>query len=197
MRTILSLAAGFAVLGAVLAFSAPASAQDIVDAAPSNTMAVAAGDVATVAVAQINDQQDAAQAAAKIELYKQLMELNGTSRTIRNTLASAKTTTRLVVVQNSGQPDLTPAQSATYDQIADTILKQTEIKLINDIAAAQSQSFSADEIQQLITANSSVAAAKYNAAKFITPDVNANEVQRYMTDALIRIVKSFNESLSG
>ncbi|MEI9906183.1 MAG: hypothetical protein WDN06_21455 [Asticcacaulis sp.] len=181
----------------VLAFAVPAMAQDIVDAAPSNTQAVAAGDVATVAVAQINDQQDAAQAAAKVELYKQLMELNGTSRTIRNTLASAKTTTRLVVVQHVGAADLTPAQDAMYNQIADSVLQSTETRLIDDIAAAQSQSFSADEIQQLITANSSVAAAKYNAAKFITPDANAAEVQQYMTDALIKIVKTFNESLAG
>lgn len=193
MRYILPLAASLA----VLAFAAPALAQEIVDAAPSNSMAVAAGDVATVAVAQINDKQDAADAAAKVNLYKQLMELNGTSRTIRNTLASAKTTTRLVVVQRVGAADLTPAQDALYNQIADSVLKSTEGKLIDDIAATQSQSFSADEIQQLITANSSVAAAKYNSAKFITPDANAAEVQKYMTDALIKIVKTFNESLAG
>ncbi len=193
MRNIIACGVGLA----ALALALPAAAQEIVDAAPSSTQAVAAGDVADVAVAQINDQQDAAQAAAKIELYKQLMELNGTSRTIRNTLASAKTTTRLVVVQGTGQADLTPQQSALYDQIADGILKDTETKVIDDIAAAQSQSFSADEIQQLITANSSVAAAKYNAAKFLAPDANAAEVQQYMTDALIKIVKTFNESLAG
>ena len=195
MRNIIACGVGLAALA--LALALPAAAQEIVDAAPSSTQAVAAGDVADVAVAQINDQQDAAQAAAKIELYKQLMELNGTSRTIRNTLASAKTTTRLVVVQGTGQADLTPQQSALYDQIADGILKDTETKVIDDIAAAQSQSFSADEIQQLITANSSVAAAKYNAAKFLAPDANAAEVQQYMTDALIKIVKTFNESLAG
>ncbi|MEI9905059.1 MAG: hypothetical protein WDN06_14650 [Asticcacaulis sp.] len=190
----------FGVALAVAGFAAgalPAAAQEIVDAAPSSTQAVAAGDVATVAVAQINDKQDAAQAAAKVELYKQLMELNGTSRTIRNTLASAKTTTRLVVVQRVGEADLTPEQDALYNQIADTVLKQTEVKLIDDIAGAQSQSFSADEIQQLIAANSSVAAAKYNSAKFIAPDANAAQVQQYMTDALIKIVKTFNESLAG
>ena len=197
MRTIIACGLGLAAFGCAAFIALPAAAQEIVDAAPSNTQAVAAGDVATVAVAQINDQQDAAQAAAKVELYKQLMELNGTSRTIRNTLASAKTTTRLVVVQRTGQPDLTPQQSALYDQIADGILKDTETKLINNIASAQSQSFSADEIQQLITANSSVAAAKYNAAKFLSPDANAAEVQQYMEDALIKIVKTFNESLAG
>ena len=195
MRRTIAFGAGLA--GLLLASSAPVLAQEIVDAAPSNVVAVAAGDVATVAVAQINDKADAAQAQAKIELYKQLMELNGTSRTIRNTLNSAKTSTRLVVLQQVGGADLDAAQAATYNQIADGILKDTENRLIDNIAAEQSQSFSSDEIEQLIDANSSVAAAKYNAAKFITPDVNASEVQSYMQDALVKIVKSFNESLAG
>ena len=196
MRSLITYGTGLAAL-ALTALALPAAAQEIVDAAPSNSQALAAGDVATVAVAQINDQQDAANAAQKVELYKQLMELNGTSRSIRNTLASARTTTRLVVVQNTGQGDLNAEQSALYDKIADGILGQTETQLIDDIAAKQSQSFSIAEIQQLITANSSVAAAKYNSAKFITPDANAAEVQQYMTDALIKIVKTFNESLAG
>lgn len=183
--------------GLGLAAALPCAAQDIVDASPSMTAAVAAGDVAAPALAQLNDKQDAAQAAAKIALYKELMELNGTARTIRNTLTAAKTTTRLVVVQDAGTTDLTPAQSDLYNSIADPILKQTEGKLIDRIAISQSQSFSADEIQQLITANSSVAAAKYNSAKFIAPDINASEVQSYMQDALVKIIRTFNESLAG
>jgi len=192
MRTMIAFVTGLALCAAL-----PCAAQEIVDAAPSMTVAVAAGDVATVAVAQLNDKQDAAQAAAKIDLYKELMELNGTSRTIRNTLTAAKGTTRLVVVEQAGSADLNPTQSELYNHIADPILKQTEVKLINQIAVAQSQSFSADEIQQLIAANSSIAAAKYNAAKFVSPDINATEVQSYMRDALIKIIKSFNESLAG
>ena len=112
----------------------PAIAQEIVPAAPSNSQAVAAGDVASVAVAQVNDQADAAVATQKVELYKQLMELNGTSRTIRNVLDNTKTSTKLIVIQRSGADRLTPEQDARYNTIADTVLKDTETKLIDDIA---------------------------------------------------------------
>lgn len=175
----------------------PCAAQEIVDAAPSNTQAVAAGDVATVAVAQLNDKADAAQAQEKVQLYKQLMELNGMSRNIRLVVNNTKTATKLIVLQRAGGPALTPAQDARYNTIADGVLKDTENSLINDIATAQSQSFSTDEIQQLIVANSSIAAAKYNAGKFQTPDANAQEIQGYMVDAVIKIIKTFTQSVAG
>ena len=175
----------------------PVFAQEIVAAAPSNTQAVAAGDVATVAVAQLNDQADAAQASEKIQLYKQLMELNGMSRNIRMVLNNTKTTTKLIVIQRAGEATLTADQDARYNTIADGVLKDTESSLIDDIARAQSQSFSSDEIQQLIVANSSVAAAKYNAGKFQAPDASAQEIQGYMVDAVIKIIKSFTESVAS
>ena len=118
----------------------PCAAQEIVDAAPSNTQAVAAGDVATVAVAQLNDKADAAQAQEKVQLYKQLMELNGMSRNIRLVVNNTKTATKLIVLQRAGGPALTPAQDARYNTIADGVLKDTENSLIEDIAKAQSQS---------------------------------------------------------
>ena len=175
----------------------PCAAQEIVDAAPSNTQAVAAGDVATVAVAQLNDKADAAQAQEKVQLYKQLMELNGMSRNIRLVMNNTKTATKLIVLQRAGGPALTPAQDARYNTIADGVLKDTENGLIDDIAKAQSQSFSIDEIQQLIVANSSIAAAKYNAGKFQTPEANAQEIQGYMVAAVIKIIKTFTQSVAG
>ncbi len=181
---------------AVLA-AAPAFAQEIVAAAPSNTQAVAAGDVATVAVAQINDQADAAATTQKVELYKQLMELNGMSRNIRTVLDTTKTTTRLVVIQRSGAATLTPEQDARYSQIADSVLKDTESKLIDEIATTQAASYSADEIKQLIASNSSVAAAKYNAAKFVDESGNAGQVENYMVEAVIKIMKTFKESVAS
>ena len=184
-------------LACALACALPASAQEIVDAAPSNTQAVAAGDVATVAVAQLNDKADAAQAQEKVELYKQLMELNGMSRNIRLVLNNTKTTTKLIVIQRAGATAMTADQDARYNTIADGILKDTENSLINDIASAQSQSFSSDEIQQLIVANSSIAAAKYNAGKFQAPDSTAQEIQGYMVEAVIKIIKSFTESVAS
>lgn len=187
-----ALAALMPVLGAL-----PCAAQEIVDAAPSNTRAVAAGDVAVVAVAQLNDKADAAQAQEKVQLYKQLMELNGMSRNIRLLMNNTKTATKLIVIQRAGEPALTADQDARYNTIADGVLKDTESALIDDIAKAQSQSFSTDEIQQLIVANSSIAAAKYNAGKFQSPDANAQEIQGYMVDAVIKIIKSFTQSVAG
>ena len=188
------------VAAAALLFSlcaAPVMAQEIVDAAPSNLYAVAAGDVAVTAVAQLNDAADAAHASAKVDLYKQLMELNGMSRNIRNVIDNTKTSTRLIVVERAGATALNTQQAATYNQIADSVLKQTETGLIDSIARAQAQSFSADEIQQLIVANSSVAAAKYNAGKFQSPEANAAEIQTYMVDAVIKIIKTYRDSVAG
>ena len=186
---------GLAVAAALLA--APSFAQEIVAAAPSNSVAVAAGDVADIAVAQVNDQADAAVASKKVELYKQLMELNGTSRNIRAMLDNTKTTTRLIVIQRSGAAQLTPEQGARYDQVADNVLKATEARLIDDLAQTQATSFSADEIQQLINSNSSISAAKYNAAKFVDPQGNTAHIESYMVEAVIKIMKSFKESVAS
>ena len=177
--------------------AAPAFAQEVVPAAPSNTQAVAAGDVASVAVAQVNDQADAAVATQKVELYKQLMELNGMSRTIRNVLDNTKTSTRLIVIQRSGGDHLTAEQDARYNAIADTVLKDTEAKLIDDIAQTQAASYSADEIQQLIAANSSISAAKYNAAKFVDQAGNNQQVETYMVEAVMKIMQKFKESVTS
>ncbi len=196
-RIAISSLALTAALAAVPAFAPPAFAQEVVPAAPSNTQAVAAGDVASVAVAQVNDQADAAVATQKVELYKQLMELNGTSRTIRNVLDSTKTSTRLIVIQRSGSDHLTPEQDARYNTIADTVLKDTEAKLIDNIATTQAAAYSADEIKQLIASNSSIAAAKYNAAKFVNQDGNNSQVESYMVEAVIKIMQTFKESVAS
>ena len=177
--------------------AAPAFAQEVVPAAPSNNQAVAAGDVASVAVAQVNDQADAAVAAQKVELYKQLMELNGMSRTIRIVLDNTKTSTRLIVIQRSGGDRLTPEQDARYNAIADTVLKDTEAKLIDNIAQTQAASYSADEIQQLIAANSSISAAKYNAAKFVDQTHTSDQVETYMVEAVMKIMQKFKESVTS
>ncbi|MGN6422115.1 MAG: hypothetical protein ACTHLA_02270 [Asticcacaulis sp.] len=191
MRLIYSLA----VLGLALA-AVPAGAQEIVAAAPMDR-AIAAGDVAAVAVAQINDKADAAEAQQKIDLYKQLMELNGVTQNIRNVIAATKTATRLVIIDRAGVDKLTPEQDARYNQIADNVLSATQAELINAVASAQAQNFTADEIHQLITANASPAAAKYNAVKFLTPDDNATAVQNYMVDAVVKIVKTWSQAQTG
>jgi hypothetical protein len=182
------------IAGAISAISLPCAAQEVVAAAPSNQYAIAAGDVAVSAVAQLNDAAETAHAAEKIELYKQLMELNGVSRNVRQVISNTKTATRLIVIDRAGLTTLTPDQDARYNQIADKILQDTQASLIENIAEAQAPLFSADEIQQLITANSSIAAAKYNSAKFMQQDQSATEVQSYMVDAVIKIIKTFTAS---
>jgi hypothetical protein len=182
------------IAGAVSAIALPCAAQEIVAAAPSNQYALAAGDVAVSAVAQLNDAAETAHVQEKVDLYKQLMELNGVARNVRQVISNTKTATRLIVIDRAGLTTLTPEQDARYNQIADKILLDTQNSLIENIAEAQAPAFSADEIQQLITANSSIAAAKYNAAKFMQQDASAGEVQTYMVDAVIRIIKTFTES---
>ncbi|MFT4076802.1 MAG: hypothetical protein QM647_14855 [Asticcacaulis sp.] len=183
-----------AITGILSVAALPCAAQEIVSASPSSQYAIAAGDVAVSAVAQLNDAAETAHAAEKIELYKQLMELNGVSRNVRQVIANTKTATRLIVIDRAGVATLTPEQDARYNQIADKILLETEDNLIENIAEAQAPLFSTDEIQQLITANSSIAAAKYNSAKFMQQDQSATEVQSYMVDAVIQIIKTFTAS---
>lgn len=176
-------------------FAGAASAQEVVASAPDGI--VTADSMASSAVAQINDAAIDAAAQKKIDLYKQLMELNGVARSVRNSLDATKASTRTIVLERAGKASLTPAEDARYNTIADTVLKATETSVIDEIARVQSQSFSADEIQQLIAANSSVAAAKYNAGKFTAPDSNADEIQTYMVEAVVKIVKTFKESVTS
>jgi len=187
---------GAAISAAVLTLctlALPAGAQEIVNAAPAH-QAIAAADVASVAVAQVNDQADAAEAQARIDLYKQLMELNGVTQNIRTVVAATKTATRLVIIDRAGVDKLTPAQDARYNQVADNVLRATQGELIDAVAKAQAPNFSLDEIHQLITANSSEAASKYNAVRFLNPDENAKLVQDYMVDAVIKIIKTYSQS---
>lgn len=188
-------AAGFAIAAAAIALvSGTASAQEVV---AYSDMPVAAGDTAKPALAQLNDAADSAAAQKKIDLYKQLMQLNGVTRGVRTALDATKAQTRLVVLERAGKSAMTPAEEARYNSIADVVLKETEANVLDSIARSQSQSFSADEIQQLINANASVAAAKYNAGKFVTAQNSTEEVQSYMVQAVVKIIKTFKDSVAS
>lgn len=188
-------AAGFAIAAAAIALvSGTASAQEVV---AYSDMPVAAGDTAKPALAQLNDAADSAAAQKKIDLYKQLMQLNGVSRGVRTALDATKAQIRLVVLERAGKSAMTPAEEARYNSIADVVLKETEANVLDSIARSQSQSFSADEIQQLINANASVAAAKYNAGKFVTAQNSTEEVQSYMVQAVVKIIKTFKDSVAS
>lgn len=188
-------AAGFALATAALALVAgSAPAQEVV---AYSDVPVAAGDMAKPALAQLNDAADTAAAQKKIDLYKQLMQLNGVTRGVRTALDATKAQTRLVVLERAGKSAMTPAEEARYNTIADEVLKETEANVLDSIARSQSQSFSADEIQQLINANASVAAAKYNAGKFVTAQNSTEEVQSYMVQAVVKIIKTFKDSVAS
>jgi len=135
--------------------------------------------------------------SGKIALYEQLMELNGVSRNIRDVVASTRDSTRLVIIDRAKLDTLTPAQEARFIGIADPILKNAEADLIASVAAAQAPGFSDTEIRQLIIANASPAAAKYNAAKFVDQDKSADKIQSYMVNAVVRIIKAYQTNDSG
>jgi hypothetical protein len=193
-------AAGFAFAAAAILVasgalvSGSAVAQEVV---AYSDMPVAAGDMAKPALAQLNDAADSAAAQKKIDLYKQLMQLNGVTRGVRTALDATKAQTRLVVLERAGKSAMTPAEEARYNTVADAVLEETEANVLDSIARSQSQSFSADEIQQLINANASVAAAKYNAGKFVTAQNSTEEVQSYMVQAVVKIIKTFKDSVDS
>jgi hypothetical protein len=192
-KVILAILASFALMGAPLM----GHAQAIVAENPHPEQAVSAESMAVVAVADVNDAADFSYAQAKVDKYRELMELNGTARNVRSLLGNIKAATRLVILERMGKQAFSPEQASTYDQMAGTVLAQTEARILNDLAVAQSKTFTLDEIQALITANSSISAAKYNSGKFSAPEVGQQLIQSYMVDAVVKIVKTFKESVQS
>jgi len=148
-------------------------------------------------LASPEDKAAAAKKARRIALYKQLMEQNGTSKNVRLILANTKAAVRMVVLERKGVKGLGAADEIRFNQIADSVLKDAETTIIDQIAAAQSANFSEDEILSLINANSGPIAARYNASKFANPETNAQQIQSYMVDAVVKIIKTFKGSISG
>lgn len=181
--------------GSFLSREAPAAFSLNTDASDMG-LAPQASEIADTALAEVNDPATG-QLARKSGLYKSLMELNGTSRNVRTILTNTKAAVKLVIIERNGGVALTAAQEAKFDRIADPILTDTENNIIDQIALAQSQTFSESEIRALITANSGLAAAKYNDGKFTNPEAQGAAIQGYMVDAVVKIVKSFHASISG
>jgi len=172
-------------------------AQDIVPSAPFPDQAVSADSFAVDALANVNDAADFSYTQAKVDKYRELMELNGTARNVRSLLDTVKDATKMVILERMGQQAMTEQQTSAFDQIAVKVLAETEARILNDVAVSQAQTFTLDEIQSLITANSSISAAKYNAGKFAAPDVSQQMVQSYMVDAVVKIVKTYTESVQS
>ncbi|UDF03895.1 hypothetical protein [Asticcacaulis sp. AND118] len=143
------------------------------------------------------DKAAAARKTRRVALYKQLMEANGTSKNVRLILANTKAAVKMVILERKGATNLSAADELKFNQIADRVLKEAEVSVIDQIAAAQSASFSEEEILTLISANSGPVAAKYNASKFANPEANAQQIQSYMVEAVVKIIKTFKEAISG
>lgn len=180
-----------------MGFAAQAQDADVAIVADAPNGLAVAGDYAVGAVAEVNDQAQFSYTQAKVAKYRELMELNGTSRNVRNLLLVLKDATRMVILERLGTNALTPEQDARFEAASTAVLAQTEERILNDIAVQQSAEFTLDEIQSLITANSSIAAAKYNAGKFTAPQQMGEWIQSYMVDAAIKIIKTFKESVES
>jgi hypothetical protein len=165
------------------------------EAATSSAPSVS--ELAHIALAELNDGADVAAAQRKLSLYRQLMDLNGTATNIRLIMSNAKDIIRTIVIERAGVTTLSAEQMVKYNQIATRILKETENTILQDIALAQSRSFSEDEIKQLISVNSTVAAAKYNSGKFSSSAAMSEQVQSYMVDAVVKIIKTFKQTITS
>lgn len=143
------------------------------------------------------DKAAAARKTRRVALYKQLMEANGTSKNVRLIMANTKTAVKMVILERKGATNLSAADELKFNQVADRVLKDAEISIIDQIAATQSVNFSEEEILTLISANSGPVAAKYNASKFANPEANAQQIQSYMVEAVVKIIKTFKEAISG
>jgi hypothetical protein len=150
---------------------------------------------ATVVAAPINPDSQAE--GPNVQLYLKLMEINGTTNNVRMILKNAKDSIRTVVIERAGTLSLTPEQELRYDQAASDILKQTEADLILDIARTQSKAFTEAEISELLRANSSPAAQKYNAAKYVAPNEAVGQIQSYMVDAVYKILKTYKQAVAS
>lgn len=182
--------------GSFLTPEAPLTPELTIDPAEIGVAPRIEGTAAST-VASPEDKAAAAKKARRIALYKQLMEKNGTSKNVRLILANTKAAVKMVILERKGTSGLSTADEIRFSQIADGVLQEAETTIIDQIATAQSASFSEEEILSLINANSGPAAARYNASKFANPETNAQQIQSYMVDAVVKIIKTFKGSISG
>ena len=134
---------------------------------------------------------------AKVEQYKSLMEINGTSRNIRDVVHRTRDVAREEISLRTGKQTFTAEETQRFDAIADPIFKTAENDIIDMVARAQSAPFSSAELQSLITSNSGVAAAKYNAAKFSDSQGMTQKIQTLMVDTVVAIIQIYKGNESG
>jgi hypothetical protein len=133
--------------------------------------------------------------ATQTTLYKSLMELNGVTLNVRNVVTATRSSVEASLLTRSKKDAFTPAQLARLRALSDAEFAKAEGALVDAIATAQAGAFTTDELAQLIAANTTPEAATFMRAKFENGDANAAEVQRYMNEAAVSVIKSFNESV--
>jgi hypothetical protein len=194
-----------ALIFAVFSGSAQAQAQaQMVDLSVSNPAivsmtggALSAESVASFALANVDDKAIADRESLRLERFRELMELNGSARYVRDQVASLGSVTREVAMKNLNIQSFTPEQERRFFQISTQILKKVEADILNDLARSQSRHFTIEEIQTLIKANSSTSAVKYNIAKFSDPKASQSLITSYMVEAVVSIIKSFKETIQS
>lgn len=164
---------------------------------PMTAGALSADSVATMALASVDDKAIANREALRVERYRELMELNGTARYVRDQISSLGVVTRELAMENLNLKVFTPDQERRFFQISSVVLKKVESDILNDLAQTQSRYFTIEEIQTLIKANSSISAVKYNSAKFSDPKASQSLVTSYMVEAVVTIIKSFKETITS
>lgn len=164
---------------------------------PMQTGAISADNMASLALASVDDKAIANRESLRLERYRELMELNGSARYVRDQIASLNTVTRLVAMENLNLKSFSPDQEARYFQISSVVLRRVENDILNDLAQTQSRYFTVEEIQTLIKANSTTSAVKYNSAKFSDSQASQSLVTSYMVEAVVTIIKSFKETITS
>ena len=130
---------------------------------------------------------------SNVALFRQLMELNGTSQNARQVITNNRKVILEAIEADRGGA-LNDADRARFDTLADAAFASLTEQVLNLIAADQSPGFTEAEIRTLIAANSGLAAATYNAAKFKNEAEGAEEIQGYMVDSVVEIIKAFEDS---
>lgn len=138
----------------------------------------------------------AAAQAANAPLYRQLMEVNGVARNVRAVVTARRAAIVQIATERNGG-SLNPQEQARLDAAMSASLDPLTEQLLNNIAQAQSAAFSDADLRALIAANGSAAAGRYNAAKFADAEQMSAQVQQYMVDAVLAIIRAYRDGAAS
>lgn len=146
----------------------------------------------TVAGAQTGARP--APSPAVVAAYERLMQLNGVTLGIRVASANTATAIRTDLVNNRLKRPLTAAETTKLDALIVRELDPVENQIIDLVAASQAGGFSEAEIGRLVQSQSIPAMPDYIKAKFMAEPSETEAIQALMVNAVIRIIKTYQES---